>query len=263
MNDGFVKIYRKMLDNPVVCKDNDYFRVWIYLLLNAMHKESSVMFNGEKITLNPGQLITGRKLISGKCKVSESKVHRILKAFENEQQIKQQTTNKNRLITILNWHKYQFNEQQTEQQMNNNRTTNEQQVNTNKNVKNDKNVKNNIKENIKRKADDYETVINNYTDNKDLINAVYGFIEMRKTIKKPLTENALNLIFRELDKLSDSTKEKIDILDQSTMNNWTGLYALKNNNTSGSERKGGDQNIIDDYAGTVWGGEKPKYGTVF
>ena len=125
---GWVSVHRKMLDNPVVFKDADHVAVWMYLLLNATHKECQVLFKGEKITLLPGQLITGRKAISDKLKISDSKVHRILKLFEIEQQIEQQTSKKNRLISIKNWDKYQFSEQQDEQQVNNNRTTSEQQT---------------------------------------------------------------------------------------------------------------------------------------
>lgn len=140
---GYIKSYRKIEDNPIVCKDNDYFRVWYYLLHNATHNEYEVLFNGEKILLKKGQLITGRKTLANKCKISESKAERILKTFKIEHQIEQQTSNKNRLITILNWHLYQNSEQQIEQQVNNKWTTSEQQVNTNKNIKNVKNVKNN------------------------------------------------------------------------------------------------------------------------
>jgi hypothetical protein len=139
--DGWVKIHRKMLEHPIVCKDNDHLAIWIYLLVNATHKEIPAMFQGQKIMLQPGQLITGRKSISEQLSVSESKVHRVLIMFENDKQIEQQTSNKNRIISIVNWHKYQTDEQQNEQQMNNKRTTNEQQLNTNKNVKNEKNVR--------------------------------------------------------------------------------------------------------------------------
>ncbi len=140
--EGYIKAYRSMLDNPVVCKDSEYFAVWCYLLLNATHKEKQVLFAGKKITLKAGQLITGRIKIAEHFKISESKVQRILKMYENEQQIEQQISNKNRLITILHWDLYQYSEQQIEQQLNNKRTTTEQQVNTNKNVKNDKNERN-------------------------------------------------------------------------------------------------------------------------
>lgn len=140
--EGWIKVHRKLLDNPIITKDSDYLSVWIYILLNSTHKEYDTLFKGERITLQKGQLITGRKSISEKLKINESKVQRILKTLENEQQIEQQNGNKNRLITILSWDKYQQDEQQTEQQVNNNRTTSEQQVNTNKNVKNIKNDKN-------------------------------------------------------------------------------------------------------------------------
>jgi hypothetical protein len=149
--EGFIKLYRKLLENPIICKDSDYLAVWIYLLLNATHKEYPALFKGKKIILQPGQLITGRKSISTKLNISESKVQRILKTFENEQQIEQQPSNQNRLITILNWVEYQSNEQQDEQPVNSEWTTSEQPVNTNKN---DKNVKNIINKEYQKKYSD-------------------------------------------------------------------------------------------------------------
>ncbi|MBP1999728.1 hypothetical protein J2Z69_000747 [Paenibacillus shirakamiensis] len=134
--DGWIKLHRKILDNPVVCKDSDYAAVWMYLLLNATHKEYPAVFSGERILLQPGQLLTGRITIAEKFNIHESKVQRILKSFEIEQQIEQQTSNKKRLISILSWSDYQTDEQQNEHPVNNKRTTTEQQVNTNKNVKN-------------------------------------------------------------------------------------------------------------------------------
>lgn len=140
--EGWIKLHRKLLDNPVTFKDPDYLAVWIFLLLEATHKEQKRDFGGKIIILKPGQLITGRPAISKQTKVQASKVERILKRLKSEQQIEQQTSTKGRLITILNWNEYQNSEQENEQQVNNNRTTSEQQVNTNKNVKNVNNVKN-------------------------------------------------------------------------------------------------------------------------
>lgn len=137
--EGWIKIHRKILENPIICKDSDYLAVWIYLLLNATHREIPALFKGKKIILQKGQLITGRKSMANQLKISESKIYRIINDFKSEHQIEQQTSNKNSVITILNWNKYQQIEQQNEQQMNNKRTTDEQQVNTNKNVKNVKN----------------------------------------------------------------------------------------------------------------------------
>lgn len=143
MNKGWIKIHRKVLDNPVVCKDADHFAVWIYLLLEASHDQYDKLFGGNRITINPGQLITGRKIISQKLDINQSKVQRILKRFESEQQIEQQTSNVSRLISIINWSEYQKSEQRIEQQVNNERTTSEQRVNTLQEYKELKNVKNN------------------------------------------------------------------------------------------------------------------------
>lgn len=140
--EGWVKMHRKMLDNPIVFKDADHVAVWTYLLLNATHKEYPAIFKGNKIILSPGQLITGRKAIADKLHISESKVQRILKWFENDQQIEQQTSNKNRLITVVNWSVYQDIEQENKQCLSGNQPTNKRQMDTNKNVKNVKNDKN-------------------------------------------------------------------------------------------------------------------------
>ena len=165
MNEGWIKLHRKILDNPIVFKDAEHFAVWGYLLLNATHKEYPALFKGERILLMPGQLLTGRKSIASFLKIAESKVQRVLKKLESEQQIEQQKSNKNRLITIVSWDNYQANEQQTEQQVNNNRTTSEQQVNTNKNVKNNKNDKKNKYGEFKNVAlteKEYNTIAEKY-----------------------------------------------------------------------------------------------------
>lgn len=132
---GFVKLHRKLLENPVVCKDADHLAIWIWLLLNAVWDSCDVTFKGERLTLKPGQLTTGRRKIASDLKISESKVQRVLKTFENEHQIEQRTDRQCRLISIVSWDKYQIGEQRFEQRVNNDRTTSEQRLNTKKESK--------------------------------------------------------------------------------------------------------------------------------
>jgi DNA-binding transcriptional regulator YhcF (GntR family) len=142
MNNGYIKIYRKMLENPIIMKDSDHLAVWVYLLMEATHKEIDVMFGKERKKLVAGQLITGRNKIANELRVNSSKIQRILDEFEKDGQIEQQANNKCRLITIPKWGEYQ----KSEQQVNNKRTTSEQQVNTiqeYKECKNNKNERNN------------------------------------------------------------------------------------------------------------------------
>lgn len=137
---GWIKIHRSMLDNPVVMKDSDHCMLWMLLLLNATHKPHDTLFGGKRITLQPGQLITGRKKLARELRVNEHKIDRMLRAFKNEQQIEQQSKPYGSLITIKNWHKYQDIEQQNEQQMSNQRATSEQQVSTKQECKECKEV---------------------------------------------------------------------------------------------------------------------------
>lgn len=220
-NNGWIKLHRKLLDNPVVMKDSDHLAVWIYLLLNASHAEYPVLFGGKKISLKAGQLITGRKSIASTLGISESKVRRILDLFEIDQQIDRQRSNKNSLVSILNWDKYQIFDQQIDQQLTNKRPTTDQQPTTNKKNKN-----------IKKIKEDKEII---YSDVPDLNEAIIAFIDYRKSIKKPMSDRAITLLLGKLNKMSNSVQEQIDILNQSILNGWQGIFPLKND--SGTGRK--------------------------
>lgn len=241
---GWIKLHRKLLDNPLVMKDSEYFQVWVYLLLKASHAEYPVFFGGEKINLLPGQLITGRKKIAADTGIDENKVFRILKALKTEQQIEQQVSNKNSLISIVRWSEYQSCEQQDAQQVNSKRTASEQQVNTNKNIKNNKNVKNdknNHEDELLMVCEllgkhDYSLFGEEHTG--ELQATILSFIEFRRKIKKPMTEKAVDLLISKLKKLSNSIPEQIEILNQSIINGWQGIFPLKDQTT----KKGGTSN---------------------
>ena len=117
---GYIKLYRCILDNPVVMKDPECLAVRIYLLLKACYGGHDVRFDGKRLALMDGQLVIGRKKISETLRINESKVQRVLKLFEKNRQIEQQTTNNGRLITIVNWAKYQNGESVTGRDSHNN-----------------------------------------------------------------------------------------------------------------------------------------------
>ena len=128
MRTGWIKLHRQVFDNPVCAKDSEYFFVWCYLLTEAKYEEERVLFKNEEITLSKGQLLTTSKKIALELNVKESKVNRILKKLENEKQIERQTSNKNTLITVINWEFYQSCENQNEEQVKNEWKTNDKQM---------------------------------------------------------------------------------------------------------------------------------------
>lgn len=130
--EGWISLYRKLL-NASWFNKSEYVHLWIYLLLKANHQDKEIYIGNEKVIVKRGQLLTSRNKLAEVVHVNENKIYRILKCFENEQQIEQHKTKKYTVISIVNYDMYQKGEQESEQQMNNKRTTNEQQMNTNNN----------------------------------------------------------------------------------------------------------------------------------
>jgi len=131
MNNGWIKLHRKLLESPLILKPT-YFALWVVLLLLANHKPKRFIWNNKDTLIKEGQLLTGRKALSKQIRVPESTIEDILKYLETQHQIRQQKTTKYRIITILKWSEYQDTTA--------NPTTEQQQSDTNKNDKNDKNI---------------------------------------------------------------------------------------------------------------------------
>lgn len=77
---------------------------------------------------------------------------------------------------------------------------------------------------------DLDGMINSFTENEELREALKAFLDMRKSIKKPIqTEYAFKLALNKLKQLSDRDSERIEIVNQSVEHNWQTFYALQNN----------------------------------
>jgi hypothetical protein len=68
------------------------------------------------------------------------------------------------------------------------------------------------------------------------------FEEMRKKIRKPLTDKARELTLKELNKLSDDQKTQVKILEQSIQMGWQGVFPLKTNYQNKGSKIQGDFN---------------------
>lgn len=80
-----------------------------------------------------------------------------------------------------------------------------------------------------KKSTEIDDLINlNFID-EGLKNTVYEFIKMRKAIKKPLTTRGLELMIKKLCGMTTNIDEQIEILNNSIMNNWQGIFPLKQN----------------------------------
>ena len=82
---------------------------------------------------------------------------------------------------------------------------------------------------------------NIYSDEPKLDTAVKEFITFRKKIKKPMTDHAVKLMLSKLNKLTSDIDEQVEILNQSILNGWQGIYPLKR-----EENKRGQNGIAID-----------------
>lgn len=88
--------------------------------------------------------------------------------------------------------------------------------------------------NIKKES--VNSVIAEYTENKDLQDALHGFVEMRNKARKPLTARAMKLSLNKLNELALDDVTKIAIVNQSIVHTWSTFYKLQNNNNGGQRQ---------------------------
>lgn len=88
--------------------------------------------------------------------------------------------------------------------------------------------------NIKKES--VNSVIAEYTENKDLQDALHGFVEMRNKARKPLTVRAMKLSLNKLNELALDDVTKIAIVNQSIVHSWSTFYKLQNNNNGGQRQ---------------------------
>lgn len=103
-------------------------------------------------------------------------------------------------------------------------------INTDNNSDNNSNNKTTTKKG-------FDAVVEEYTTNADLKEAIFDFIKFRKAIKAPLTDRALTLCLNKLDKLANNDLEKIAVLNQSIERGWRGLFEVKDNSFNASASK--------------------------
>lgn len=72
-----------------------------------------------------------------------------------------------------------------------------------------------------------------YPNDIVLDRAFKAYVQMRVKIKKPMTDRAIELAMKELEKLSGGDADTaVAILEQSILNSWQGLFALRDRKTN-------------------------------
>ena len=109
-----------------------------------------------------------------------------------------------------------------------------QEIDIDKEIEKDIDIEINIDTDKKKKKKsakaDLNGMIDSFTENEELKEALKAFLDMRKSIKKPIqTEYAFKLALNKLKQLSDRDSDRIEIVNQSVEHNWQTFYELQNN----------------------------------
>ncbi len=128
-NQGWIKLHRKILDNPIFGSEKG-LKIWIWCLLRANHKGECAYIGRNKVCVETGSFIFGREKASDKLGIAKSTVRDWMKFLEDEGFIDIKPTTKYSIVYIKNWKEYQDTDNKSK--------TNRKQIDTNKNDKNEK-----------------------------------------------------------------------------------------------------------------------------
>ena len=135
MSKGWVSLYRKTLDNPILKTSKKFstFEAWVWLLLNVNHKERKVVMGTSIYNVKKGAMITSMRKL---CKVfgwGNSRLRTFLILLQKDDMIVVKTNHSLTQITLLNYELLQDNKSVTNQKQD----TNKSLPNTNNNVNNE------------------------------------------------------------------------------------------------------------------------------
>lgn len=108
MISGYIKLWRQITQQPWYA-DSLAVHLFIHLLFKASFTKRQSILGANVIMLEPGQFVTSRDRLAAETGINPSKVERCLQLFQKCGQITQKSSAKNRLISIVNYSKFQGN----------------------------------------------------------------------------------------------------------------------------------------------------------
>ena len=108
---GWIKIYRKLLDDPeYLQKPFDRGHAWIDLLLSVTSVSTDVDVKGKIIHLEPGQMVMSYRHLADRWGWSMERVRRWMKMLTSTGSVTVTSTRSESLLTLVKWASYQGGE---------------------------------------------------------------------------------------------------------------------------------------------------------
>lgn len=105
---GWLKIYRKMLDDPnYLRKPFDKTHAWLDILLTVNFEKRVLNIKGTAVTLKPGQMVFGYRQLANRWGWSVDKVRRYFRTLNKTGSATLTSTPNGTLLTVVKWASYQ------------------------------------------------------------------------------------------------------------------------------------------------------------
>lgn len=248
---GYIKIDRKILEWEWYKNINTKI-LFFHMLLKANWKDGK--FEGKVIP--KGSFVSSLVKLSEETALTIREVRTAINHLKSTGELTVKTCSKYSVFTVNNYCQYQVidtqndiqttcNRQDIDIQATFKRQANDSLTTTIEEDKEDKKGKMEEGKNKKEKGTNVpkEKKVNSPYFSDELLNQAFlDFMEMRKQMKKPMTNRAVTLAQNKLRELAGNDIElMIQILNQSTMNCWQGLFPLK------EEKRNGNRNVFDEW----------------
>ena len=219
----FIKLYRDLFEWEWY-SDINTCRLFIHMLLKANWKEGN--FRGT--TVPRGSFVSSICKLSEETSLTIREVRTAISHLKSTGEVTCKTYSKFTIFTVENYSKYQTSDTQSDKQETSKRHSNDILTTTIEEKKEGKNKrKKEVPNGTKKKTAEY------YPGDEKLNRAFADYVEMRRQIKKPLTDRAMSLAMGKLKQLAAVPPGEMDndlaieILEQSILNSWQGLFPLK------------------------------------
>lgn len=140
--EGWIKLHRQLLDSTIF-QNERLLKLWIWILMRASHEGKKVRLGLKEYTLSAGEFVFGYETAKEELNMPVTTLHRFMDILKREKRIGIKVENKKTIVTIENWGFFQCGGNQSGKSMENQWKDNGKSMETNKNVKNYKNINNN------------------------------------------------------------------------------------------------------------------------
>lgn len=223
--EGWIKLHRSFLDHWLCDEYRPLTKreAWETMLFMANYEDKKVLINGQLIDCRRGQCLYSIESWAKKFVWTIGQVRHFFKLLENDKMIVVEGMKYTTRLTICNYDKYQDKQQTDNELTTNSQQTDNELTTTTKEVKKDKKLKK--EKNIEL---DFNFVNLSF---KEPFEKWIDYKKGRKQMYK--TQESLEDCYNNLVALSGRNPQKaMQIVCQSTGNNWSGLFELKGTKTS-------------------------------